>query len=111
MPSSNACVTFSPDSENMVTIGDSGTHLNFYETRKFDLLLKVFLNGSFAKKIQFSHNNQELLVLTNDCKIKVYGLNRSESECQVFFIKEFTTIHREQANDFALNLPPLEYLE
>ena len=68
MPSENISIDFSPNSEFFATIGDSGTHINIWDTTKFSNVLKIFCNQCFIKSIKFAQNNQELFVRKNNTR-------------------------------------------
>lgn len=96
---------FSPDNELFCTIGDNGSHINFYETYNLTFMLKIFCAGTFVKKMEFHQNSEALFVITTDCKIRIYALQNFLENFQMnaYFIKEINCLHRDSLNDMALS--------
>ena len=91
MPSDHIFGAFSPDNELFVTIGDNGSHINVYESYNLTQLIKIFCAGAFIKRMCFPINSEFLFVTTNDCKIRIYGLQNDFDNIQMncYFITKF----------------------
>ncbi|EGR29688.1 notchless, putative [Ichthyophthirius multifiliis] len=97
---------FSPDSEYLALIGDSGTHINIIDSYTLGTLLKIYCQNANLKKLFWSNNNCELFVLTEEGQIKVFGIQRNSdgpNSLQAYFLREVNCIHRNSSNSIALS--------
>lgn len=76
MASDFQSIAVSPNSQTIATIGDSGTHVNFYDAVSLAPVMKLFCPNSNIRKLVFASNGIELFVLTAESRIKVFGLRR-----------------------------------
>ena len=65
------------------------------------------MNGQ-AKKINLSPDQSEIIIITQDCNLKIFAINKNEDQVfiiiklAIYFLKEIPVIHREGLNDARL---------
>lgn len=86
------------------TIGDSGTHINLFDTTTLQNILKIFVPNITLKKLKFSNDGMELFVLTSDCKIKTFALQSTgEMSVKAYLYKELLSAHRDGIMDITFS--------
>jgi hypothetical protein len=70
-------------------MGEYGNNIILYDTESF-LVQHQIMVFSIVKFFKFANNNNDLLVVTKDCKIKFYSLMKYEG----IFLRELTNCHR-----------------
>lgn len=68
-------------------IGDSGTHINIYDTASLGLVLRIYLQNTVIKKLYWAPNNEELLVITGDSKIKIFGVAKVDDLYEAYLLR------------------------
>ncbi len=61
------------------------------------------------KKLVFSSNNIELFVLTGECRLKVFALQKTDEGIEAYQVRELQAVHREGIEDIAYT-PNFRYL-
>lgn len=85
-------------------IGDSGTHINIIDTYTLTNILKIFSSNTTFRKLVWSKNNTELFALTDDSRVKVFGIERSDpGHNEAFLLREISCTHRGGLRDIALS--------
>jgi len=74
-------------------MGEYGNNVIVYDTESFLIHHQVMVNN-IVKSFKFANNNNDLLVVTKDCKIRFYGLVRYEG----VFLREIANCHRGSIN-------------
>jgi len=69
-------------------MGEYGNNIILYDTETF-LVQNQIMVFSIVKSFKFANNNNDLLVVTKDCKIKFYSLMKYEG----IFLREITNCH------------------
>ncbi len=94
MASEFVSIAFTGDSKLFATIGDSGTHINIWDTNSQGLVLKLFTPNTSFKKLKFSENNIELFAITKETKVKVFGIEFTEEKIEAYLLRENHFMHR-----------------
>ena len=61
----------------------------FFSKKRVENIAKILIEN-IVRSFRFSNNNQDLLVVTKDCKIRFYSLNKFEG----IFLREIQNCHR-----------------
>ncbi|KAL4455065.1 hypothetical protein ABPG74_006447 [Tetrahymena malaccensis] len=95
---------FTYDGELLAMIGDCGTHINIVDTYTMSNILKIFCANTTVKKLMWSSNNTELFAITDDSKVKVFGIDRSDPQNnEAHLLREISCVHRNGLNDISLS--------
>ena len=76
-------------SQRFAVMGEYGNNVICYDTESFLIQHHVQV-GSIVKSFRFANRNQDLLVVTKDCRVKFYSLLRYEG----VFMREVSHCHR-----------------
>ena len=75
-------------------IGNYGNSITIYETESFLVQHQIMVNN-IVKSFMFANNNQDLLVVTKDCKVRIYSLIDHQGMCyEGIFLREIANCHR-----------------
>jgi WD40 repeat protein len=78
----------------LATVGDSGTHVNLWDSVSYALLVKIFTPGSQVRLLRWASNNVELLVGCQEGRVKVYGIERKPDVVSAYFLREQAFMHK-----------------
>jgi WD40 repeat protein len=70
-------------------MGDYGNCVNVYDARTF-IVQHQIAGGHQLRQFTFANNNRELVVMTNDCRVRFYSLARYEG----ILLREISAVHR-----------------
>ena len=70
-------------------MGDYGNHVNVYDSQSFIVSHQVHAQQPLRQFV-FANNNRELVVMTNDCRVRFYSLARYEG----ILLREIAAVHR-----------------
>jgi WD40 repeat protein len=70
-------------------MGESGNNINIYDTGAFMIQHQIVVNNIITR-FKFSNGNQDLMVVTKDCKVRFYSLYKFEG----IFLREISSCHR-----------------
>jgi hypothetical protein len=70
-------------------MGDYGNCVNIYDAQTFILSHQIQVQQQI-KQFVFANNNRDLVVMTNDCRVRFYSLARYEG----ILLREVTAAHR-----------------
>ena len=70
-------------------MGDYGNCVNIYDSQTFILSHQIQVQSQL-KQFMFANNNRELIVMTNDCRVRFYSLARYEG----ILLREVSSAHR-----------------
>lgn len=75
-------------------IGDSGSHINIVDTYTLGNILKIFSSNTSFSKLTWANNNTELFALTDNCKVKVFGIDRADPlHNEAYLLREVSCTH------------------
>ncbi|KRX04875.1 WD40-repeat-containing domain [Pseudocohnilembus persalinus] len=100
-PSEYQSIAVTENKSLIATIGDSGTHINIWEAKGLSQVLKVFCPNTTIKKLIFASNNEELIVVCEDSRVKFFSVKLSEEGAEAYFLREVSCTHREGCADLA----------
>merc|ERR1719230_824298 len=96
MPPEFAHVAFSSrvpgqdDSRQRFSVmGEYGNNVIVYDTESFLIQHQIMVNN-IVRSFKFANNNNDLLVVTKDCRIRFYCLMKYEG----LFLREISSCHR-----------------
>jgi WD40 repeat protein len=96
IPSKYQSCSFSPDSNQLAIIGDSGTHINIWELKTLQMIGKLF-TSKVVRKVKFAPDGT-LWVLFEDAGVRRYNLTNMTIEA------EMQALHRGAVNDIDFDL-------
>ena len=70
-------------------MGDYGNHVNVYDSHSFIVSHQIHAQQPL-RQFTFANNNRELVVMTNDCRMRFYSLARYEG----IMLREISAVHR-----------------
>lgn len=70
-------------------MGEYGNNVNIYDSTSFFVQHQIQANH-VLRQFVFANNNRDIVLITTDCKIKVYSLAKYEG----ILLREITTVHR-----------------
>jgi WD40 repeat protein len=80
-------------------IGEYGNNLMVYDTESI-ILKHQIQAGHVLRSFEFNKNATEVIMVTDDLKIKFYSLSKFEGQ----FLRELATVHRGSINSVDLSL-------
>ena len=63
--------------QKFALMGEYGNNINVYDTDAFMIQHQIQVN-TITKQFKFANNNQDLIVVTKDCRIRFYSLFKFE---------------------------------
>lgn len=79
-------------------MGESGNNINIYDTEGFVIQNQVIINH-IVTQFRFANMNQELVVVTKDCRIRFYSLIKFEG----IFLREVQHCHRGSISSISIS--------
>lgn len=79
-------------------MGDYGNCVNVYDAHTFILSHQIQVQMQI-KQFMFANGNRELVVMTNDCRVRFYSLARYEG----IMLREVTAAHRGSITSLAVS--------
>ena len=70
-------------------MGEYGNNVNIYDSNSFFIKNQIQA-GHILRQFQFANNNRDLILVTVDCKVRVYSLAKYEG----LLLREISTAHR-----------------
>lgn len=97
MPPEFVCVAFTArlpgvlddTRQQFAVMGEYGNNVIIYDTESFLIKHQIMVNN-IVKSFRFSNNNNDLVIVTKDCKVRFYSLMKYEG----LFLREISSCHR-----------------
>jgi WD40 repeat protein len=70
-------------------MGEYGNNVNIYDSTNFFVKHQIQA-GHILRQFSFANNNREIVMVTSDCKVRVYSLAKFEG----ILLREISTVHR-----------------
>lgn len=86
------------ESSRFAVMGDYGNCINIYDSRSL-IVAHQIAGGHQLRQFVFANNNRELVVMTNDCRVRFYSLARFEG----LLLREISAVHRGSITTLAVS--------